>query len=103
MSIGNTKLRPTGWAEEKRKQWQESNPDIEVEFESLCKITFTDGFDFEHMWVKVTSEYNDKEINGILWNNPILLDNYEHSAEVRFSREDIMEYLPPTYVDPENN
>lgn len=56
-----------------------------------AKLKFTGGFTDEYMWVKVTKVGEDGWSEGILDNDPVIVDNIKCGDNVTFREEDIFD------------
>jgi len=89
---GNIRLVHAECGLNRKKAWQESNPDVVIEEGDYCKLGIPDGKQVEHMWILVTN-IAGRKLKGILHNTPVVIANCEWGDTVEFDYEDIEDLL----------
>lgn len=94
MSLKNVGLMHKQCGEKRKQQWQDNNPDANIQIGHHCKIAFTEGKEVEHMWVLVLAVDKDKrEYAGHLDNDPVVVTNIKYKDTVSFKYADIEDLI----------
>ena len=87
--MGNIGLLHKDYADERITQWQKENKNTSIKVGDNVKIAFIDGDETEHMWVEITKVVDKDNFEGVLNNDPIVVQNIEIGDPVKVNRSQI--------------